>query len=97
MRDVLHWLRISQRIQYLITAMIFRFVLCCIDVKNVFLRFLLFFIKNAFFNVFYFWERFLFSRGDIFHPTKAAKILLNLPDFCIKRLFSDGNYNKILS
>src|SRR6218665_603012 len=48
------------------------------------------FIKNAFFKVFYFWERFLFSRGEIFYPTKAAKILLNLPNSCIKRLFSDG-------
>src|SRR6218665_3172068 len=58
--------------------------------KKRFLRFLLFFYKNAFFNVFYFWERFLFSSGKFFYRTKPAKILLNLPNSCIKRLLSDG-------
>src|SRR6218665_2148101 len=66
--------------------------LCCrtIDVKNVLLRILLFFYKKAFFNVFYFLDRFLFSIGKYFYPTKHAKILLNLLNFCIKKLLSDG-------
>ena len=54
-------------------------------------RFLLFFIKNAFFNAFYFLERFLFSSGEMFYPTKPAQILLNLLNSCIlKRLLNDG-------
>ena len=40
--------------------------------------------------VFYFWNVFLFSSGEIFYPTKPAKILLNLLNFSIKRLLSDG-------
>jgi len=35
-------------------------------------------------------ERFLFSSGEIFHPTEPAKILLNLINSRIKRLLSDG-------
>src|SRR6218665_802327 len=58
--------------------------------KKTFLRFYYFLIKNAFFNDFYFLERFLFSIGKICYPTKPAKILLNLLNFCIKRLLSDG-------
>jgi len=34
-------------------------------------------------------ERFLFSRGEICYRTKPAKILLNLQNSCVKRLFSD--------
>src|SRR6218665_150362 len=60
-----------------------------IDVKKVFYDFIIF-IKNAFFKVFLFLERFLFSSGEIFYPTKPAKILLNLLKFSIKRLLSDG-------
>src|SRR6218665_3524456 len=48
------------------------------------------FIKNAFFNVLYFLELFLFSCGDLFYPTKPAQILLSLLNSCIKRLLSDG-------
>jgi len=33
--------------------------------------------------------RFLFSSGEIFYPTKPAKIRLNLLNSCIKRLLSD--------
>ena len=40
-----------------------------IDVKNVFYVFYYFFL---------FLERFLFSSGENFYPTKPAKILLNL-------------------
>ena len=47
------------------------------------------FIKNAFLTVFYFLERFLFSSGEILYPTKPAKILLHLPNSCIKQLLSD--------
>jgi len=35
-------------------------------------------------------ERFLFSSGEIFYATKPAKTLLNLLNFSIKRLLSDG-------
>ena len=52
--------------------------------------FFIIFIKNAFFNDFYFLERFLFSSGEILYPSKPAKILLNLLNSCIKRLLSDG-------
>jgi len=34
-------------------------------------------------------ERFLFSSGEIFYPTKPAKTLLNLLNSCIKRLLSE--------
>ena len=47
-------------------------------------------MKNAFFKFFLFLERFLFSSGEIFYPTKPAKILLNLLNSSIKRLLSDG-------
>src|SRR6218665_2170415 len=57
---------------------------------KTFFTFFIIFIKNAFFNVFYFWERFLFSSGKICYLTKPAKILLNLLNSCIKRLLSDG-------
>ena len=60
-----------------------------IDVRNFFTFFIIF-IKNAFFNVVLFFERFLFSSGENFYPTKPAKILLNLLNFSIKRLLSDG-------
>ena len=66
------------------------FMLQTIDIKKRFLRFLLFFIKNTFFNVFYYWKCFLFSSGEILYRAKHAKILLNLPNSCIKRLLSDG-------
>ena len=50
-----------------------------------------YFYKIAFFNGFLFFGTFfLFSSGDIFYPAKPAKILLNLLNSCIKRLFSDG-------
>jgi len=39
---------------------------------------------------FLFLERFLFSIGEFFYPTKPAKNLLNLLNFSIKRLLSDG-------
>jgi len=35
-------------------------------------------------------EHFLFPSGEIFYPTKPAKILLNPLNFFIKRLLSDG-------
>ena len=60
-----------------------------IGVKHVFYVFFIICIKNAFFNVFLFLERFLFSSGEMFYPTKPAKILLNLLNFSIKRLSSD--------
>src|SRR6218665_4215995 len=47
-------------------------VLRIIDAKNVFYVFY-YFYKNAFFNVFLFFERFLFSSGEIFYPTKPLK------------------------
>ena len=47
-------------------------------------------MKKRVFNVFYFWNVFLFSSGEIFYYTKSAKILLNLLNFCIKQLLSDG-------
>src|SRR6218665_3605656 len=54
--------------------------------------------KNSFYVFYYFYkktrflflERFLFSSGEIFYATKPAKILLNLLNFSIKRLLSDG-------
>ena len=61
-----------------------------IDVKKRFLRFFIIFIKNAFFYIFYFWNVFLYSSGEIFYPTKLTKILLNLLNSCIKRLLIDG-------
>jgi len=45
-----------------------------IDVKNVFNVFIIF-IKNAFFNVSYFFNVFLFSSENIFNPTKPPKLL----------------------
>jgi len=39
---------------------------------------------------FLFLERFLLSSGEIFYPSKPAKILLNLLNFSVKRLLSDG-------
>ena len=61
-----------------------------IDVKNVFQVFYyLFFIKNLFFT-FLLFGTFLFSSEEFCYPTKFAKILLNLLNFCIKRLLSDG-------
>jgi len=39
---------------------------------------------------FLFLERFLFSSGETFYPTKPSKILLNLLNSCMKRLLSDG-------
>ena len=39
---------------------------------------------------FLFLERFLFSSAEIFYPTKPNKLLLNLLNFSIKRLLSDG-------
>src|SRR6218665_253149 len=56
-----------------------------INVKKVFYVFIIF-IKNAFFI---FWNVFLFSNGEIFSPTKPAKILLNLLNSCRKRLLSE--------
>src|SRR6218665_141820 len=53
-------------------------VLFSIYVKPVFYVFFNYFYKNAFFNVFLFLERFLFSSGEIFYPIKPAEILLNL-------------------
>jgi len=47
-------------------------------------------MKNSFLNGFKFLERFLFSSGDILYPTKPAKILLDMPNSCIKQLLSDG-------
>jgi len=41
------------------------------------------FMKNAFFNVFYFLERFSFSSGETFYRTKPAKILLKMLKSCI--------------
>ena len=49
-----------------------------------------YFIKNAFFNVYYFWNVFLFPSGEISYPIKPAKILLNLLHFSIKQLLNDG-------
>ena len=64
------------------------------DVKKRFLRFFIIFIKK---RVFLFFERFLFSSGALFYPTKPVKIVLNLQSSCIKRLLSDGlGYTKIL-
>src|SRR6218665_1528892 len=60
-----------------------------IDVKNVFYVFYYFYKKR----VFYFLERFLFSSGEIFYPSKPAKILLSVLNICIKPLLSDG-FNK---
>src|SRR6218665_644260 len=56
-------------------------------------RFYVFFIisyKKRVLNFFLFLERFLFSSGEFFYPTKPAKILLNLLNFSVKRLLSDG-------
>ena len=65
-------------------------VLYTIDVKNVFYGFYYFYKKRVFKVFFLFFERYLFSSGEIFYPTKPAKILLNLLNFSIKRLLSDG-------
>src|SRR6218665_3650555 len=54
-----------------------------IDVKKVFYVFFIIFIKNTFFNVFYFWNVFHFLVGNFL-------ILLNLLNSYIKRLLSDG-------
>jgi len=51
-----------------------------IDLKTVFH----YFYKKRVFYVFYFVERFLFSSGKFFYPTKPAKILLNLLNSFIK-------------
>src|SRR6218665_1424690 len=64
-------------------------LLYSIDVKKFFTFFIIF-IKNSFFNVFYFWNVFYFLVEKFFYPTKPAKILLNLLNFFIKRLLSDG-------
>jgi len=49
-----------------------------------------YFYEKRVFNVFYFLDRLLFSSGEILYPTKPAKIVLNLINSYIKRLFSDG-------
>src|SRR6218665_1426569 len=54
-----------------------------IDVKKTFFTFFIIFIKNAFFNVFLFLERFYFLVGFL-------KLLLNLLNSYIKQLSSDG-------
>jgi len=54
----------------------------------MFFTFFIIFLKNAFLR-FLFLERFLFSSGEFFYPTKHAKILVNLLIFSIKRLLSD--------
>ena len=59
-----------------------------IDVKKRFLRF--YYLKKRVFNVFIFWNVFYFLVANFFYPTKPAKIVLNLLDSCIKRLFSGG-------
>ena len=64
-------------------------LLYSIDVKKFFTFFIIF-IKYSFFNVFYFWNVFYFLVEKFFYPTKPAKILLNLLNFFIKRLLSDG-------
>src|SRR6218665_1179445 len=61
-----------------------------IDVKKRFLRFLLFFIKNAFLTFFIFGNVFYFLVANFFIVLNLLKILLNLPNSCIKRLLSDG-------
>jgi len=48
------------------------------------------FIKDAIFKGFYFLERFLFYNGEFLYPTKSAKIILNLLNYCKNRLLSDG-------
>ena len=58
--------------------------------KRTFFTFFIIFKKIRVFKFFLFLEHFLFSNGDIFYPTKPAKILLNLLNSCIKRLLSDG-------
>src|SRR6218665_3022121 len=60
-----------------------------IDLKNVSNVFYYFYKKRVL-TFFYFLERFLFSNGEFFYPTEPAKILLNLLNFCIKRLLSYG-------
>src|SRR6218665_2085692 len=42
------------------------------------------------FSRFYYLERFYFLVREFCYPTKFAKMLLNLLNFCIKRLLSDG-------
>src|SRR6218665_211775 len=74
----------SQNFHLRVTSQIY------IDVKKTFLRFLLFFIKDAFFNGLIFLQHFLFSSGTFLSPTKPAKILLNLLNSCTKRLLNDG-------
>src|SRR6218665_2658779 len=44
--------------------------------------------KRVLKGFFYVLERFLFSSGYTFHPTKPAKIILNLLNSCIQRLLS---------
>jgi len=56
-----------------------------IDVKTFF-TFFNYFYKKCVFSRFYFLERFLFSSGDFFYPTKPAKILRNVLNSGIKRL-----------
>ena len=41
--------------------------------KKTFFTFFIIFYKKRIFNVFYFWERFLFSSGEFFYRTKPAK------------------------
>ena len=88
----------SVRIHFIHTALFgtpmekkyFIFINLCknhrLDVKTFFTFFIIFIKKH----VFYFLERLLFSSGKTFYPTKPAKILLNLLNFSIKRLLSDG-------
>ena len=59
--------------------------------KKRFLGFLLF-KKTRFLTFFYFWKVFYFLVDKFVYPTKPAKILLNLLNFFIKRLLSDGFY-----
>src|SRR6218665_1498211 len=58
--------------------------------EKTFYTFFYYFYKKRVFKRFLFLERFLFSSGEIFYPTKPAKIPLNLLNFSIKRLLSDG-------
>src|SRR6218665_2394209 len=58
--------------------------------KKRFLRFFIMFIKNAYFNVFYFWNVFYFLVAKYFILLNLLRILLNLLNYCIKRLLSDG-------
>ena len=83
-------IRSTSHCQKYFCCLLVRHTNCSIDLKNVFYVFY-YFCKKRVFNVFTFWNVFDFLVEKYFMRLNLhAKILLNLLNFCIKRLLSDG-------